>query len=54
VVSSGNVLFTLVGLTGIYFVLGLLFLYLVGHEVQRGPDAEASHSPYGDAEAAHD
>jgi cytochrome d ubiquinol oxidase subunit I len=54
VVSSGNVLFTLVGLTGIYFVLGLLYLYLVGHEVQRGPDAEASHSPYGDAEAAHD
>jgi cytochrome d ubiquinol oxidase subunit I len=54
VVSSGNVLFTLVGLTGIYFVLGLLYLYLVGHEVQRGPDAEAGHSPYGDAENAHD
>lgn len=48
VVSSGSVLFTLVGLMGMYFVLGLLYLYLIGREVMHGPDAEASaHSPYG-------
>ena len=50
-VSSGDVLFTLVGLTGMYFVLGLLYVFLVGHEVLRGPDAEGSHSPYGDGGA---
>jgi len=50
IVSSGNVLFTLVGLTGLYFVLGLLYLFLVGHEALRGPDAAPhNHSPYGDA-----
>ena len=30
VVSSGDTIFTLMGFTGLYFVLGLLFLYLVG------------------------
>jgi cytochrome d ubiquinol oxidase subunit I len=40
-VSSGDVVFTLIGFTGLYFVLGLLFLYLVGREIYRGP--EASH-----------
>lgn len=49
VVSSGSVLFTLVGLIGIYFVLGVLFLGLVGREVMHGPDEHASSaSPYGD------
>ena len=38
VVSSGDVLFTLIGLAGLYFVLGLLFLYLVGREILHGPD----------------
>ena len=37
VVNSGDVLFTLIGLTGLYFVLGLLFLYLVGREIMHGP-----------------
>jgi cytochrome bd ubiquinol oxidase subunit I len=37
VVSTGDVLFTLIGLAGLYFVLGLLFLYLVGREVMHGP-----------------
>jgi cytochrome bd ubiquinol oxidase subunit I len=36
-VSSGDVLFTLIGLSGLYFVLGLLYLYLVGLEVAHGP-----------------
>jgi cytochrome bd ubiquinol oxidase subunit I len=40
VVSNGNVIFTLIGFTGLYFVLGLLFLYLVGREIAVGPDQE--------------
>jgi cytochrome d ubiquinol oxidase subunit I len=44
VVSNGNVLFTLIGFTGLYFVLGLLFLYLVGREIAHGPDDEGKGS----------
>jgi cytochrome d ubiquinol oxidase subunit I len=40
VVSNGDIVFTLIGFTGLYFVLGLLFLYLVGREISRGPDKE--------------
>jgi cytochrome d ubiquinol oxidase subunit I len=40
VVSNGDVIFTLIGFTGLYFVLGVLFLGLVGREVAHGPDAE--------------
>jgi len=40
-VSSGNTLFTLIGFTGLYFVLGLVFLFLVGRELAHGPDQEA-------------
>jgi len=45
VVSNGDVIFTLIGFTGLYFVLGLLFLYLVGREISHGPDGgeEAAH-----------
>jgi cytochrome d ubiquinol oxidase subunit I len=38
VVSNGNVIFTLIGFVGLYFVLGLLFLYLVGREISHGPE----------------
>jgi cytochrome d ubiquinol oxidase subunit I len=41
-VHSGTVLFTLIGFTGLYFVLGLLFLFLVGREIAVGP-VEVSH-----------
>ena len=37
VVSAGNAIFTLIGFCGLYFVLGLLYVYLVGREVGRGP-----------------
>ncbi len=37
VVSDGTTIFTLIGFTGLYFVLGLLFLYLVGREIHHGP-----------------
>ena len=40
VVSSGDTIFTLIGFTGLYFVLGLLFLYLVGREIGHGPEEE--------------
>jgi cytochrome d ubiquinol oxidase subunit I len=45
VVSNGDTIFTLIGFTGLYFVLGLLFLYLAGREIGHGPDDEglASH-----------
>jgi cytochrome d ubiquinol oxidase subunit I len=37
VVSSGDTVFTLIGFFGLYQVLGLLFLFLVGREIGRGP-----------------
>ena len=41
VVSSGDTVFTLIGFVGLYFVLGLLFLGLVGREISHGPAEEA-------------
>jgi cytochrome bd ubiquinol oxidase subunit I len=38
-VSSGNVLFTLIGFMGIYTVLAILFLFLVHREIDHGPEA---------------
>ena len=38
VVSAGNVLFTLIGFCGLYFVLGVLYLFLMGREVAEGPE----------------
>jgi cytochrome d ubiquinol oxidase subunit I len=37
-VSSGNTLFTLLGFMGMYTVLGILFLYLMYREIERGPE----------------
>jgi cytochrome d ubiquinol oxidase subunit I len=42
VVSGGNVLFTLIGFTGLYFVLGVLYLFLIGREIVHGPKESAS------------
>lgn len=36
-VGGGAVTFSLLGFMGLYFVLGLAFLYLVGREIARGP-----------------
>lgn len=36
-VSSGNTLFTLLGFAGLYLLLGLLFLLLVGKTIHSGP-----------------
>jgi cytochrome bd ubiquinol oxidase subunit I len=39
VVGSGDAIFTIIGFVGLYFVLGVMFLYLVGREIHHGPDA---------------
>jgi cytochrome d ubiquinol oxidase subunit I len=36
-VHSGTALFTLIGFTGLYLVLGLLFLFLVARDIAHGP-----------------
>jgi len=41
VLSNGNIIFTLIGFVGLYFVLGVLFLYLVGRQIGRGPGEDA-------------
>ncbi len=46
VVSGGDALFTLIGLVGLYFVVGVMFLFLIGREVIHGPE-----SPDGEAHA---
>jgi cytochrome bd ubiquinol oxidase subunit I len=38
-VSAGNTLFTLLGFLGMYFVVGVLFLFLVIKTINQGPDA---------------
>jgi cytochrome d ubiquinol oxidase subunit I len=37
VVNSGDVLFTLMGFTGLYFLLGVLYLFMIGREIGHGP-----------------
>ena len=39
-VSAGNAWFTLIGFMGLYTVLGILFLFLVYREIDRGPEPE--------------
>ncbi len=48
-VHGGQAVFTSLGFAGLYFVLGLVFLYLVGREIGHGP---AGHGPAGQAEPA--
>jgi cytochrome bd ubiquinol oxidase subunit I len=45
VVSNGDAIFTLIGFTGLYFVVGLLFLGLTGLEIGKGPDEEVAKAP---------
>jgi cytochrome d ubiquinol oxidase subunit I len=45
-VHGGSALFTLIGFMGLYFVLGVLYLFLVGRELAHGParvDVQAAH-----------
>ena len=47
-----NVLFTLIGFAGLYFVLGIRFLLLIGREIAHRPqaidDANELEVPHGD------
>src|SRR5262249_15290244 len=38
VVSQGSTVFTLIGFAGLYLVLGLLYLVLIGRELAHGPE----------------
>jgi cytochrome d ubiquinol oxidase subunit I len=53
-VHAGTVLFTLVGFAGLYFVIGVVYLVLIGREIARGPGPR--HHPYlpaGETETEH-
>jgi len=39
-VSAGSGMFTLLGILGLYAVLGVLFLFLIWREVEHGPESE--------------
>jgi cytochrome d ubiquinol oxidase subunit I len=39
-VSAGNAWFTLLGFLGLYMVLGILYLFLIYREIEKGPRAE--------------
>jgi cytochrome d ubiquinol oxidase subunit I len=39
-VSSGSVLFTLIGFAGVYLIMGLLYIVLMVREVGHGPEGE--------------
>ena len=43
-VHSGTALFTLLGFCGLYFVLGVLFLFLIGRELSHGPGPLDAHA----------
>jgi cytochrome d ubiquinol oxidase subunit I len=44
-VHSGDALFTLIGFAGLYLVMGVAFLFLVGREVLHGPPPAPALSP---------
>lgn len=44
-VSTGEVIFTLIGFTGIYIVLGLLFLFLLAKLIVQGPEESETDGP---------
>jgi cytochrome d ubiquinol oxidase subunit I len=43
VVNGDDVLFTLMGFCGLYFVLGVLYLFMIGREIGRGPVDVSAH-----------
>jgi cytochrome d ubiquinol oxidase subunit I len=58
-VQAGDVLFTLLGWIGLYLVLGVLYLLLIGREIAHGPGSAPAHpvsrppSPQPPLEDAH-
>jgi cytochrome d ubiquinol oxidase subunit I len=51
VVSGGNVVFTLLGFAGLYFVMGVLYLFMIGREIAHGP---VDHPSATQLQVAHD
>jgi cytochrome bd ubiquinol oxidase subunit I len=51
-VTSGDTLFSLLGFAGLYLVIGLLFLFLIGRELAHGPAGAEPHAA-GAAQGAH-
>ena len=53
-VSSGSVLFTLIGFAGMYLIMGLLYVVLMVREVAHGPEGESEtlESPEGEGVTA--
>jgi cytochrome d ubiquinol oxidase subunit I len=43
-VSAGNGWFTLLGFLGMYTILSILFLFLIRHELEHGPEAHAAQA----------
>ena len=43
-VVTGETIFTIIGFTGMYFLLGVLFLYLVLREIGIGPSGASEHT----------
>src|SRR5829696_2714288 len=48
-VSSGNVLFTLIGFAGMYLIMGLLYFVLMVREVAHGPGTEGEQGREGES-----
>jgi cytochrome bd ubiquinol oxidase subunit I len=44
-VSGGDVVFSMLGFMGLYFVMGVLFLYLIFREVGHGPERRPADPP---------
>jgi cytochrome d ubiquinol oxidase subunit I len=42
-VAAGNAWFTLLGFMGMYTVLSILWLFLIGREIEHGPEPEDQH-----------
>lgn len=49
--AAGNVAFSTLGFLGLYLVIGVLYLYLVGRELGRGPSPDARVPPPGQPES---
>ncbi len=52
-VHSGNVLFTLIGFVGMYFLLGILFLFLFSETISHGPAPQNSRTKVSLAESSY-
>ena len=53
VVHSGTALFTLIGFCGLYFVLGVLYLFLMSREIVHGPGFRGDPKQGASAHVAH-